>query len=236
VRNYIATPDDIAALSRQLMGAQEAAEQSRQTYLRSVAGTTIAELGMKPRAYAVSKAPRLKPEEIDRQLTALETVHDRFYGVILKVVSEKLPAGKEKAQELNRRTNFARTSLRAIRNFIKAGNDITKVVVAKITKRSLAVEHAVRPVSPGRLKRRAETQSKALVATLLALSETDKPSAIGEIQLLIGQLTSQLTGMGIHPVTNPQTASDEFKPFRTKGRVFIPVTQTQVIRQRAQPS
>lgn len=235
-RGYVANADDITHIAVQLMRAASIDLDERLTYLRALAATTLAELGVKPRQNAAAKAARLKPDEVAVHLKALETVHDRFYEIILKVVSDKLPAGKEKARELNRRTNFARTALSAVRGFVRAGRDITKVPIGKLTKRALAVERTVRPISAGRLKRRVEAQSKALVASLLDLGQTDKATAVGELQLLMNQLASQLVELGGKPVSNAVLASDTHVPLRSHGRVFVPVTQSQVLRQQARPS
>lgn len=234
-KGFIATVADITALAQSLLNADGAVTQGRQTYLRALVATTIADLGAKPRKHN-GKAPLLAAEGISRQVGALAAVHERFYNAVLAVASEKLPSGKDRAVELNRRTNFARTSLSTVRAYVRAGHDLTYLVAARLTKRALDIERQPRAVSAGRLKHQLEVRSKAFMASLLAVSETDKATAIGEIELLMGQLAAQLTALGVASVRSPERSAETGALLKTKGRIFVPVTATQVLRQRANPS
>ncbi len=234
-KDYIATAADIRALTSTIVGAQAEVITGRTTYLRALVATTQAELHSTPRKNATSKPKHLKQAEIVTQVTALLAVHERFYAAVLDACSEGL-TGKDKAIELNRRSNFARTALYAVRSYIRAGNDITYVVVGRVTKASLAVARAPRPASARRLKSRMETRSKALMATVIELSEADRATAVSEIELLLGQLAAQLASLGVASVRDPASSAATGAPLSIRGRVFVPVTQTQVLRQRASPS
>lgn len=233
---FVADAAKIKTLTTDLLNATAAIDTGRVGYLRYLAGTTIAELGASIRINSTGRAPKVTPETLAKQLTALEAVHERFYAAVTEAASVDLPGPTLRAKELNRRTNFARTAAGALRRWVKAGNDITSLVVAKVTKRSLAVERAVRPQTAARLKARTETTSKALVALVLDLSAVDKRAALEEIELLMGQLASQRIELGGAPTRSQQKAVDAGLPFRAKGHTFYPVTQTQVLRQQRAPS
>lgn len=235
-KGFIATPTDITALTRAILAGRAATESGYGTYLKSLHATTVAELG-EPAAAHAKKRPRLKAEAIAKHLAALEAVHGRFYEAVVAGASDNLPPGKDKALELNRRTNFARSSMSTIRGYIRAGNDITGLVSARIVKAALAVPRTVKPASPKRLRSRVEKQAKALMALVLALGEADKVTAIGELETLMGQLAAQLEDLGVSPVSDARQAAAEHRPLRTKGgSLFVPVTRTQVIRQQERPS
>lgn len=235
--NYVGTPAEVKRLTKEILAAAAQVAEAPATYLRLLVGTTVAELGAKPpKSETRGRTPKLNPEEIQRQLAALNVVHERFYAAVVEAAEEDLPRGKDQAKELNRRTNFARSSVSTVRGYIKAGNDITRVVVSRATKRSLAVERAPRPPSTARMRNRVENRSKALVASLLELAEKDKAAAIGELELLMGQLTYEMMQLGGAPVREiaPESAPEGI--VRAGQRLFVPVTETQVLRQQARPS
>jgi hypothetical protein len=232
-KNYLATDAEVSTLTRDMIAAQAGLTGGRTTYLRVLAAHTIAELDAKPRKHA-GKAPALKDDGISEQLTALQAVHDRLYACVLEAASENLPA-KDKPLELNRRTNFARTSLSAIRSYIRAGHDITYVVLGKLSKGFLEVPRVKRMASPKVLRARVEARSKAFMASALELSERDKPAAIGELELIIGQLAAQLAALGVAVVKDVKKAKAGAL-LNIRGKTFVPVTETQVIAQRARPS
>ena len=236
-KGYIATPTDITALTKAILAGQSAVASGNGTYLKSLHATTVAELGESPAAHAKTR-PRLKAEGVAKQLAALEAVHGRFFEAVVTGASDHLPPGKkERMAELNRRTTFARTSASTLRSYIRAGNDITGLVSARIVKAALAVPRTVKPPNPKRLRTQTEKLSKALMVKLLALSEADKIAAIGELETLMGQLAAQLEDLGVAAVSDPREAAEKHVPLRAKGgRIFVPVTRSQVIRQTARPS
>lgn len=235
-RDYIATDADIKELATARAKAVLTVGDTNRNYLRAIVGTTQDELDSSPRKN-FGKAVKLKPEEQVEQLAALDAVHERFYAIVVEVNSEHLPPGKARAKELNDRTNYARTAVRAARNWIKAGFDIRPLPASKITKRALDVAPRTRPPSAPRLKKQVETRSKALVSSLLELGALDRAGAVAELELLMGQLAGQLAELGGKPVTDARKAAEQHVPFRAKGSsvTFVP-TQSQVLRQQERPS
>lgn len=237
-RHYVATESDIVTIGTRLMDGLELADTSRMSYLRSVIGTAQHDLDITPRA-SKGKATKLEPAEIERQLNGVNAVHDRFYAVLLKTIGERVPKGKDHAAEVNRLTNFARTAVYAIRQWVKAGRDLGRVIPDTASKRTLAVEGPKRQrrVSTIVLRKRVERQNKEFLTAVLALAETDKAAAIGELKMVIGQLSQQLSELGhMRATTDPKIAADEHRPLRVGKALYVPVTETQVIRQQANPS
>lgn len=236
-QTYIGTPADIRRLTSTILAASATFGEGQLTYLKMVVGTTIHELGAKPsKTRGRGRQPKLTDEGIKLQLTAAEAVNERFYQAVLDAASEGLPRStKERATLLNRRTNFARSAISTVRAFIRAGNDITHVDPASCTKRSLYVERAVRPPSVARMRRAVESRSKSLMASVLNLVDSDKAAAREEIELLMGQLATELASLGGVTVREaPLARGREAAP---EGRgIFVPLSDTQVTRQQARPS
>lgn len=246
MNKFIATAADVRKLVADIWSATDRATEGRGTYLKLLVGTTQAELhSATPKHAPRGRLPKLSAETIQLQLVALNTVHERFYAAVLEAAQESLPAGgrrgrfnrDERAEELNRRTNFARSSMSRLRAYIRAGNDVTLLVPENVTQQSIAVEGRVRPPSVARTRRAVEARSKALVASVLDLIEVDKVAAREEIELLMGQLANQLAELGGPAVRDLRRAAEMGVPMRTPGgRLFVPVTETQIIRQQARPS
>lgn len=211
--DYVAKPAEISELTQSLLSAEATTLESRTTYLRALVATTQAEL------------PPGKPPDKATVLGVLQGVHERFYEAVTKAVQSAVaPRTADRAKVVNRKTNFARTALYAVRAWVKADGNLATLKVRNVTKVSLAVEPKVRPMSATRLTRRLEKLSSRLMAGVLALIETDKPTAIREIETIAGQLAHQLEELGVHATR------------MRGGKMFIPLTATQVIRQEARPS
>jgi len=207
------TEKQIVELTTSILGAQDQITGGRTTYLRTLV-TAIQE--------------NLKKGQDQRtQLEALIQQHDRFYAIVLKAAEPFVPKGtKDRAIELHRRVNFARTAASAIRVHVRAGGDIATLQAAKVTKAILRVrEGPARAPSPSRLKTTAERQSKQLVVTLMGLADADKQAAVEEMQLIIAQLTAQLETIGAQPA----------KRMKVPPLIFNP-TETQIVRQQSRPS
>lgn len=130
-KHYIATPADIATLTRAYSEAIDASSNVRGHYFRALIATTQAELGSKPRQRSAEASPTLEAEGIRTQLAAVDAVHERFYAVVLDTVNGN-------ADERNRRSNFARSAVSTVRAYVRAGFDITLVAAARATKAALA--------------------------------------------------------------------------------------------------
>lgn len=213
-------------------------ENTRTTYLRMLVEETQRELGAQPRTNnATKRAKQLSDDDRARQLTALATVHARFYAIVNEVVDASLKEvhAKDRALEKNRRTNFARTAIYAIRMYVRAGKDLTALAPGKLSKSSLAVAVAPAALTPRRLKGRVERASKAFVTSLLALGEADRDAAVAELDTLIGIMANQFAVLGVPVARDAKHAAAEHRPFRQGSTLFVP-TQTTVLRQRANPS
>lgn len=218
------TDNEITSIAHSIFESNNKAEAGRTTYLRTLIDATKEELGK-------------RGEPPKTQLAALQRVHERFYLLILKAAGEFVPkTQKDRSIELHRRANFARTALGAVRGHIKAGEDIAALNTAKLTKRQLAKpKPTIKPVSVKRWKARAEGQSKALIATLMGLGDADKAAAVEEMQIILGQLGTQLVSMGVLATKDAAQALSEHRPLRVGKTLFMP-TQTQVLQQQARLS
>lgn len=212
-------------------------EGVRGTYLQTLTAEVQRELGVEPRTNNATKRGRLSNEAQATQLAAIAAVHARFYAIVVDTVEKSLAGipSKEWPSEKNRRTNFARTALYAVRLYVRAGKDLTAVAPGKLTKSALAVTVVGTTASPRRLKGRVERASKAFVKSLLALSEADKDAAVAELDTLIGQMATQLAALGMPATRNPRKAAEDHVPLQVGKQLFVPTAST-VLRQRARPS
>lgn len=223
--NAVVTDVEVTTITQTILTATNEAGTGRISYLRALLGATQEALNKK------------KGQDAPVQLAALNTVHERFYAIVLEAAQPFVPrTQKDRSIELHRRVNFARTTLSSLRGHVRAGADLCALNAPKVTKSMLAVRSGPRrPATAARLKSRAENQSKGLVATLIGLADTDKTAAVEEIQLVLGQLTTQLLSMGLVSTKDAGQAFEEHRPLRVGKTLFMP-TATQVIRQTARPS
>ena len=224
------TDAKLTKIARDVFQGLAASESGRASYLQLLVAEVQDALGAprrKNRAPA-STVRKLEPSETDAQLKALGEVHAKFYETVLHVAGDYVPAGtRDRPTALHKRANFARTALSAVRRWVRAGNDITTLAAAKVSKRELAVlapAGAVRQETAQTLKSRAATQSKSLVATLMGLADTDKEAAVEEMQLVLGQLTSQLISMGVAATKDAALALSDHRPLRIGKTLFLPTT------------
>ena len=214
---------EVTAVAVEIFKATDLANSGRQTYLRILATAAQDALGHK------------KGQEFKAQMTALKSTHERFYALCMAAASDVVPKGtKERALELHKRCNFARTALSSLRNHVRAGGDICALQPSKLTKGALRRRDGpTRPLNAGRLKSRAERESKRLVATLMGLADADKAAAVSEIQLVLGQLSTQLVQLGVVATKDAATAAADMKLLRIGKTLFMP-TDTAVLRARPQ--
>lgn len=215
---------EISNLTSSILKADTKISNGRVTYLRALIEATQEALGGQRNA------------DTQIQLAALREVHERFYAVVLRVAGEFVPKGtRDRPIELHRRANFARTALSSVRRYARAGKDIGAIAAAKASKASLDVQGKPRPQTPKRLKARAESRSKAFIAALMELADADKASAVEELQLAMGQMTTQMMALGLVVTKDAAQAVAEHRPLRIGKTTFMP-TETQVIRGMARPS
>lgn len=217
------TDDQVRALTRQILQARVAAESGTVGYLQGLVHTVQVELGVAPRVNPVH-IKRLNEEGIKTQITALQTVHNRAYAIVLEVCAENLLPGKGRAQELNRRSNFARTAMSVVRRWIRAGKDITCCAASRVSKASLRVEvDRTRQASPRVLTRRVEKGITELIVRATALAAVDKPTAVVQLETALSQIVTTLAAIGAQaPTKDPVKALAERIPFQTKQGIFYP--------------
>jgi hypothetical protein len=221
-KGFVAADADVVVVTKGIIDATQNAEGGRGSYLRMLIGTTQHELGVAPRKRR-QKAEKLSAEGIEEQLKALSAVHERFYAIVTTTVTDAVAGTKDKALEVNRRTNFARTALGSVRAWIRAGGDITSLAPATATKAMLAVETGTKPQpSAQALKSRAESQSQGLLTTFEGLATSDKAAAIEQMQMVLGQLTTQLLSLGVVSTKDPALSFEEHRPLRIGKQLFVP--------------
>ncbi len=235
--NYLLTVAQVAELAREYVTAQQSVSSIGQaTYLRVEIAGTIKELGAEPRQRSrKGDMGKLSEEEKARQLAALEAVHSRYYAAILEAVIEDgikdhPRLGKEerarRSLERNRRTNYARSAKSTIAAYIRAGFDITTLVVASVTKRSLyeAVQITQPPkvAEPEKLERQLSSSADRLSAMAKELCEKDGERARGPLVKLLNELTHLLMATGVHTTDKPAEAQEQCVPLMLKTGVFWP--------------
>lgn len=202
-KSYVASPADIEALTREVVEAAATGAEGRARYLNALIGTTKARLGAKRRTSAGTKT---SPTERDRQLEELETVHKEFYARVDSAARETLrELGRYNALEVNRRTNFARSSMSLLRKWVKAGNDITSLVAGRTTKGMLAVEpRNGRPPSARILTNRLSRLVRQMKPVTIALYTTDQRAARAQWESLKEEMDQLLAGKRVQILRGPR--------------------------------
>lgn len=162
--------DRIRALARETVDGRRALNNARGEYLKALVGTAQAEIG---------------DAKLDQaaQRSAVSSVSQRFQEYVMEAIAtdEILAAAgiarKDIADERNRRLNFVRTNLHAVRRWLRApGHDLMKLDAAKVTKQQLlrdappANKHVL---TRKRVQSKYDTQIKKLLDFLKATREYD---------------------------------------------------------------
>ena len=208
------TDTKIEKLARSVMDSMSDVRAGRATYLAALCQAVQEELG-----------ERGKDKDIALQLSAIRTVHQRFYAIVLEAAEEFVPKGtKNRSVELHRRCTFARTSVSALRMHVKAGGDVMTLKPQDVNKRLLRAKAPI-VVDPGKVLKRAVRESGKLVQTFALLAESDKGAAIEQMQSVLSELTSQLVGLGGGRATrDPTVASAESRPLKVGRLHFLPIS------------
>lgn len=204
-RGYVATDADVEAITRTHLSAVLMVGSSKVTYLRALVATAQAELGLEPRAKP-GKAKTLDKTAVVAQVAAARKVHERFLEIVTRVASENLPAS-DKAKELNRRTNFARTAAYALMRPLRRGLDLSSIAAARVTKAALlamAPPMEARPPSPARSRKRAHRLVERLTSELRTLADVDMPAAVSELEAIMSFASGRLAELGVTTVTKTQ--------------------------------
>lgn len=162
--------NDIRALARQTVDGRRAVHAARGEYLKALVGTAQVEIGD-------TKLDQLAQRKVVRE------VNRKFQKIVKEAIATDdiiMLAGiprKGVAAERNRRMNFCRTNLGAIRRWLNApGHDLMKLDAAKVTKSSLlasappAKKHAL---TRKRVQAKYDTQIKKLLDFLKETRDYD---------------------------------------------------------------
>lgn len=224
----------IRAIATKVFNGESDSANGKVEYLRTLTADIQTELGGTPRQRA-GKAARLSPEERAQHLEAVSKVNERFYGAVLEAARVQAVGGPAKAKQLNAMTNWARTALRDVRGYVRAGNDIRALATAKLTRNQLRVKSTPRPLGAAALRRRLVDRGKDAVAAALELIDADPPAARAELELIMAQLATQLLNLSGRPTKDASEAERQHIPLRVKSTLFVP-TETQIVRSQANPS
>lgn len=195
-RNFVASPTDIEGITRSVLAAQSSGSEGRASYLKALIATTQLELGITPRMRKGASAT-LDTGQRAAHLAALEKVHLRFYATVDRTARQLFPVAS--AREINRRTNFARSAMSTVRAWIRVGNDITSLVPAKTTKRSLQSTGLRRQPSQIILMKRARRATKLAEAQIRALAAANPPGAEETLREFAKQIHECLVALGHKP-------------------------------------
>jgi hypothetical protein len=208
------TDSYITRVAKGILSGESDAETGRASYLRALIEDAQGKIE--------------KGAELKAQVESINGTHERFYRIVLAVVSESVPrAQKGRAAELQRRANFARTAKSILMRNVKSGNDLATIKADKATKRSLTVASQPRepkPLTPEALKAQVEAQSHALVASIVGLTALNPVAAATEINLIVGMLQDQLTSMGVASTKSASVAIAKHRPLQV-GKIpelFMP--------------
>lgn len=223
----------IRAIATKVFAGETDADNGKIEYLRTLVGDIQTELGGTPRLRS-GKAARLTKEETAAHLQAVTKVNERFYGAVTEEARARVE-GPDKAKRLNAMTNWARTALRDVRGYVRAGNDVRALATAKLTRNQLRVKSVPRPLGAAALRRRLVDRGKETVAAALELIDTDPAAARAELELLMAQLATQVLNLSGRSTKDAQEAASQHIPLRVRSTLFVP-TETQIVRQTANPS
>lgn len=192
---FLASDTDIEAMARDRQSATHSEAVITGTYLRVLAAHLAHEApGVKRR--------RLTDADVTQHLAALRSINNRCYAAVSRAVitsdvadSTKLPRADRaiRAQERNRRTNYARTAVSALRRYVEAGGDVRNLDVPTITKGHLRARAArMKPAAPAvtatRLERHARNLAEKLTADVRALGKLDLQQAAALVTALVEQI------------------------------------------------
>lgn len=226
-RAYLATDQQVRALSVLNFESIEQAALTRGTFLRVEVASLQAALGMEPRRRAGGKPQSFDKDEV---LATYNDMHKRLYAIVLDAVTTadiadtpKLRKAEKsrRALERNRRSNFARSAKSTLAAFIRAGGNVAALVVPQVTKAALAAETAKRkqPVQED-LATKADRICSRMVKQIENIREEDHELA----QAVAQRLTVQLSEVTTDKVTkSPAKSVEENIPLRMGERFFLPM-------------
>lgn len=168
---YLASDEEVGVLARKYADGLTAVAGSKVTYLRVLVAHVKHDVGR-----------RLKNLKAQAAIEFLEETHKRLYSLVLKAVttpetadSEELPKEERTRRSLarNSRSNFARSSMTAIRNWVKTGGSLGELDPTTVKKSDLRREVTPEAAAAGSAERAANRARRAL----LALAKIDREAA-----------------------------------------------------------
>ena len=186
------TTSEIRALARQTVDGKKAIATARGAYFRALIETTQAELGTGKSDQAA-------------QLSALKSVHRKFYPVVQEATltddiapNSKLaaPERKRRANERNKRTNFARTAYGTVRRWLRSPTHDLMKLDAKTTTKSQLLKDAppTRPhaLTAERIQRKVHKLVGGVSDFARQVAKADQTAAISVLKDAIERLQKQL--------------------------------------------
>jgi hypothetical protein len=165
----------VTALVRDIINREKSRAEGQASYLRTLIAAVQTELGIVPRMAARG---RVKPVTAEEASTAINTVHGRFYALVLAELDQTLDA-----QTRNAQSGFARSTVSTLRAAVRLGLNPLELVIPTVSKgwlRQWAQDH--KPEADGPMPvSTAEHKAKGLVKRLAALIEPMSAEAKAEI-------------------------------------------------------
>ncbi|HEX2615847.1 MAG TPA: hypothetical protein VHL10_10170, partial [Nitrososphaera sp.] len=239
--NYLLSVSQVGLLAKELVQAQATISGVNASYLRVLTAGVQHDLVGNVRLRAARNAlDKPDADQIDKQLKSVEKIHDLYYAAIVAEVIDDTIKDNPRLQkeernrrslERNRRTNFARSAKSTLVSYIKAGFDVTALVIPTLTKRSIyeAVQ-ATRPSDSESTKasvlRKFDAAVDSVQAAAKALCERDAEAAREKLQALLSTITALLVGTGVQPVNKASVAVANRVPFREGRNIFWPTDHT----------
>lgn len=220
-KGYVASTQDIEAITQSALDASALGGSSRMTYLRALIATTQQQLGI-AQARRRGVPPPMDEAETRRQLEALEVVQERFYGAVMKTVQAtpilEDERGLERGAVYNRRATFARTAKATVRAWVMSGNNLKGLVPSKVTKYALQVEVVQRR---GGTRAPSQRFLTGIISRLLTRIKSAKSpeDSIRLLEGVINQLVSGLMELGVETTTRLEDAIRDHKLLKTQTGV-----------------
>lgn len=206
---FLATEHDIELMARERQDSLDAGAKATGTYLKVLTALTAHEIGGRTALLSRRRgklALSLRPEEVADHLNVLESINSRCYAAVCKAVitpdierKDDLPQSEQtrRALERNRRTNYARTAMSALRAYVQAGRDVRDLEPSEVTKGKLneiteTYAPPTRTVSTARLLRAATRAGARIVAEAEELAGIDPAQAERLLSALVDQLSETL--------------------------------------------
>lgn len=188
---YVMTDIQIETFARDLVGAVDAVNNGRTTYLRVLVAGVQSTLG---------KVKRGKTLTGETQLSVLSDVSARAYAAVLKGITTPDIAnedGLDKAEatrrsiERNKRSTFARSAKSVLAGWISAGGDMRALDVDTVTRDPLMADtRATRGQSNEQYK--MDRNLKAILRLVQHEAKRDGAAARADLQAMIEQLETAL--------------------------------------------